>query len=244
MNKLFFTIPVLFAGLFFGLASIETVDVGERSLVVGFGEVKGVLEQGFHFVNPFYNTTSFNIRNNKYEAIANSASSDLQQVTVKVAVNYNIDEGKIVDIYSNYGANYMDRVFVQNVQEAVKSVTAKYTASELITKREEVKAGIKDAMTKMTANVVIITDVAITNVDFSEQFNQAIEAKVVAQQQADQAQANLDRARLDSEAIKVQAEAIKSSGGAEYVQLEAIKKWNGQLPTYVGGGEVPFINLK
>lgn len=224
------------------VTSMTTIDVGERGLVLGFGKIEGTLQQGFHLVNPFYKVETFNIRNNKYEAVADSASSDLQQAKISIAVNYNIDEGKIAEIYSTYGSNFMDRIFVQNVQEAVKSVTAKYTASELITKRENVKSDIKQKMQEMTSNVVVITDIAITNVDFSDSFDKAVEAKVVADQEAQQAKARLEKSKLESEAIRIQAEAIRSSGGAEYVQLEAIKKWNGVLPTTVGGA-VPFINL-
>ena len=223
--------------------SATTIDVGERGLTLGFGQVKSTLSQGFHWVNPLYSVSKFNIRNNKYEAVANSASSDLQQAQISVAVNFNIDETKIIDIYTTYGENFMDRIFVQNVQEAVKSVSAKYTASELITKREQVKADIKSKMTEMTANVVVITDVAITNVDFSDSFDAAIESKVKADQQALEAEAQLRTSKLQSEAIRVQADAIKNAGGEEYVRLKAIEKWNGVLPTTVGGA-VPFINIK
>lgn len=223
--------------------SATTIDVGERGLVLGYGQTKGVLSQGFHWVNPFYSVEVFNIRNNKYEAVANSASSDLQRADISVAVNFNIDESKITEIYTNYGVNFMDRIFVQNVQEAVKSVSAKYTASELITKRELVKSDIKSKLQEMTSSVVIITDVAITNVDFSDSFDQAIESKVKADQQALEAEAQLRTSKLQSEAIRVQADAIKNAGGEEYVRLKAIEKWNGQLPTTVGGA-VPFINVK
>lgn len=223
--------------------SITIIDVGERGLVIGFGQTKNVLSQGLHLVNPFYSVQKYNIRNNKYEATASSASSDLQQAQISVAVNYNIDESKIIEIYSSYGINYMDRIFVQNVQESVKSSSARYTASELITKREQFKADVKSKLQEMTSNVVMITDVAITNVDFSDSFDQAVEAKVKAEQEALQAKATLEKSKLESEAIRIQAEAIKNSGGAEYVQLRAIEKWNGILPTTVGGA-VPFINIK
>jgi regulator of protease activity HflC (stomatin/prohibitin superfamily) len=209
--------------------SATTINVGERGLVIGFGRTKEVLSQGFHLVNPFYSIEKFNIRNNKYESVANSASSDLQQAKISVAVNYNIDETKITEIYTTYGKNFMDRIFVQNVQEAVKSVSAKYTASELITKREQVKADIKFKLSEMTSSV--------------DSFDQAIESKVKADQQALEAEAQLRTSKLQSEAIRVQADAIKSGGGAEYVQLKAIEKWDGKLPTTVGGA-IPFINVK
>lgn len=223
--------------------SATTIDVGERGLVLGYGQTKGVLSQGFHWVNPFYSVDVFNIRNNKYETTASSASSDLQQASISVAVNFNIDESKIEEIYTTYGTNYMDRIFVQNVQEAVKTVSAKYNASELITKREEVKREIKTKLQEMTSNVVIITDIAIVNVDFSDSFDRSVEEKVRAEQQALTSKANLEKAKYDADAVKLQAEAIKNAGGKEYVELEAIKKWNGVLPTTVGGA-IPFINVK
>lgn len=81
-------------------------------------------------------------------------------------------------------------------------------------------------------------------VDFSDSFDQAVEEKVKAEQQALQAKAQLEKSKLESEAIRIQAEAIKSSGGKEYVELKAIEKWNGVLPTYIGNGSTPFINLR
>jgi regulator of protease activity HflC (stomatin/prohibitin superfamily) len=225
------------------ISSFTVVDVGERGLVIGFGKIRNVLSEGIHIVNPLYRVDTYNIRNNKYEAVAESASSDLQKAQISVAVNYNIDETKIEEIYKTYGSRFMDRIFVQNVQEAIKSVSAKYTASELITKREQVKSDIKQKLQDMTVDIVFITDVAVTNVNFSDSFDSAIESKVKAEQEVLQAKATLEKSKLESEAIKIQAEAIKNSGGAEYVQLQAIQKWDGKLPTTVGGA-IPFINIK
>lgn len=220
------------------------VDVGERGVVVGFGKVKETLSEGFHFVNPLYHVYTFNIRNNKYETTASSASADIQQAQVTVAVNYNVDESKVAEIYSTYGEDYINKIFTQNVQEAVKSSSAKYTASELITKREQVKSDIKNLLIGKVSDVIIVTDVSITNVDFSDSFDQAVEAKVKAEQEALQAKATLEKSKLESEAIRIQAEAIKNSGGEEYVRLKAIEKWNGVLPTTIAGQTVPFINVK
>lgn len=220
------------------------VDVGERGVVVGFGKVKTTLSEGFHFVNPLYHVYTFNIRNNKYETTASSASADIQQAQVTVAVNYNVDESKVAEIYSTYGEDYINKIFTQNVQEAVKSSTAKYSASELITKREQVKSDIKNLLIGKVSDVIIVTDVSITNVDFSDSFDQAVEAKVKAEQEALQAKATLEKSKLESEAIRIQAEAIKNAGGEEYVRLKAIEKWNGILPTTIAGQTIPFINLK
>lgn len=246
---------VLVLGIFVVTSSTESIDVGERGLVVGFGQVKEVLSQGFHFVNPLYSVVNFNIRNNKYEATAQAATSDLQKAAISVAINYNIDESKIAEIYTTYGSNYMDRIFVQNVQEAVKTVSAGYTAPELITKREQVKSDIKSKMQEMTANVILITDVAITNVDFSDAFDSAIESKVLAEQQAIKAQNELAiakaeaekrvaQAKGEAEAIRIQAQAVTQQGGNDYVKLKWVEKWNGVLPSTSLGEASPIINIK
>lgn len=242
--KIFGVVGALLVVLVMLFSFWTVVDVGERGVVVGFGKVKETLSEGFHFVNPLYHVYTFNIRNNKYETTASSASSDIQQAQISVAVNYNVDESKVADIYSTYGEDYINKIFTQNIQEAVKSSSAKYTASELITKREQVKADIKNSLIGKVADVIIVTDVSITNVDFSDSFDQAIENKVRADQEALEAEAKLRKSKLEAEAIRVQAEAIKSSGGQEYVMLKAIEKWNGVLPTTNTGQTIPFLNIK
>ncbi len=231
--------------IIFSLNCFTTVDVGESVVVVGFGNIKGTLGQGIHAINPLYSTHTFNLRNNKYETVANSATADIQKADIAVTVNYNIEESKVAEIYQTYGNDFMGKVFAQNVQEAVKSASAHYTASELVTKRDELKATVKDLISKKMPNIITITDVAITNVDFSDSFDQSIEAKVRAEQEALTAKANLEKKRYEAEAIKAQAEAINNAGGAEYVQLKWIEKWNGALPTtQTGNGALISLPIK
>lgn len=235
---------VIIIGLFFFLNCFTTVDVGERVVVVGFGQIKGTLGQGFHWVNPFYNTHTFNLRNNRYDTIANSATSDIQKADVSITVNYNIEESKVSEIYQTYGNDFMNKVFAQNVQEATKSASAQFTATELVTKRDEFKAKVKDLLAQKMPNIIAVTDVAITNVDYSDSFDKSVEEKVKAEQEALTAKANLEKKRYEAEAIKAQAEAINTQGGAEYVQLKWIEKWNGALPTtQTGNGALISIPL-
>ncbi len=138
----------------------------------------------------------------------------------------------------------------------MKANTAKYTAEQLITKREDVRAGIIALLTdKMKPFGVTVDAVNITNFDFSPQFNTAIEAKVTAEQNALAAKNKLDQVQYEAQqrvaqadgeakAIAIQAQAINSQGGASYVQLKAIEKWDGKLPTqFIPGQSVPFLNL-
>ena len=230
--------------LVFFISSYEAIDEGERGLVTRYGKTVKIIEPGLNYVGIINDVTVFQTRNNRYEATANAGTIDLQTAVIQVAVNYEIDKASIDKIYNTFGKDYIDRIFTQNVQESVKSVSAKYQASELITKRDKFKQEVIAKLTETVNKYVIITDVTINNIDFSPSFNAAIEQKVVAEQDAAKARNLLEKARAEAEAIKVQAEAIKSSGGVEYVQLEAIKKWNGVLPNYLMGDSVPFIGVK
>jgi len=224
------------------IMSYTQVDVGERVLVVGFGQIKEVLGQGSHFINPFYNTHTFTLRNNKYDTTASAATSDIQKADISVTVNYDTEESKITDIYTKYGNDFISKVFAQNVQEAVKSASAKFTATELITKRDDFKIAVKENLQEKMPDIINITGVAITNVDYSDSFDASVEAKVKAEQDALTAKANLEQKKYEADAIKAQAEAINTNGGAEYVQLKWIEKWNGNLPsTMTGSGALITI---
>jgi regulator of protease activity HflC (stomatin/prohibitin superfamily) len=243
-------------GLVTVASATESVDIGERVVVVGYGEIKDVLTEGFHFVNPLYSTYSFDIRNTKYEASANAASQDLQKVGISVVVNYELVDTAVADVYKTYGQNYIERIFSQNVQESIKSVSAKYPATELVTKRDDVKKEFKNRLQETMPGVVRITDVAITNVDFSDSFDESVERKVKAEQDALTAKNRLEQIKTEADqrvaqaegeakAISAQAKAIQSQGGREYVQLKAIERWNGILPAQmIPGSAVPFIDLK
>jgi regulator of protease activity HflC (stomatin/prohibitin superfamily) len=119
-----------------------------------------------------------------------------------------------------------------------------------------VKDAIKnDLAERLDSFSILVDDFSIVNFDFSSEFNRAIEAKQVAEQNALKAKNDLDRikieaeqkiaaAQAEAEAIRIQAEAITQQGGRDYVQLQAIERWNGQLPAQmIPGATVPFIDL-
>lgn len=160
-------------------------------------------------------------------------------------------------MYQRLRREYQPRVVVPSVQEAVKAVTAKFDAEELITRRTDVRMGVTDALRERLSRYGIqVEDVSITDFQFSKMFADAIEAKVVAQQNALKAENDLTRikteaeqrvseAKGEAEAIRIQAESIAKQGGAEYVRLKAIEKWNGTLPSWVtSGADIPFISVQ
>jgi regulator of protease activity HflC (stomatin/prohibitin superfamily) len=238
------------------LGSFTIVKAGQRGVKTRLGVVVGVLDPGLHFLTPFIDgVTRMDVQTQKEQTEADAASSDLQTVKATVAVNYNLVYDKVGDLYQRIGKNYGPKMIDPAIQEVVKAVTAKYTAEQLITKRAQVTDEIQTQLsTKLALSDIEVTSVSIVNFDFSASFNQAIEAKVTAEQNALASKNKLDQvkyeaeqriaeAKGEAEAIKIQAAAIQTQGGAAYVSLKTIEKWNGNLPTYMMGNTVPFLNI-
>ncbi|SAL66694.1 bacteriophage/transposase fusion protein [Caballeronia arvi] len=189
---------------------------------------------------------------------AQAASKDLQSVHTDLTMNYRVDPARVLALYRNaptldYEVNYVQPAMF----EVFKSVVARYTAEELVTKRQLVSEGILAGLrTKLQGYGLLIQDINMTNFKFSQAFDAAIEAKVTASQRAEQAERELarvkfeaeqqvEKARGEAESIAIQAQAVKTNGGEQYLRLQAINKWNGVLPTYMGAGApVPFLNVQ
>ncbi len=216
------------------------ISAGERAVVTHFGSVSGELGPGLHWLTPITtDAVKVNVQTQKEQTTAGASSKDLQSVNAEIAVNYNVDPNKVTDLYTKVGTGYKGVLIDPAIQEVVKQVTANYTAEELITKRTQVTTDMETALTeKLAPSDIMVTAVNVTNFDFSPTFNQAVEAKVTAQQNAQaaqnklvqvqaEAQQTIATAQAQAEAIKIQAAAINSQGGADYVELQRIKSWDG-----------------
>jgi regulator of protease activity HflC (stomatin/prohibitin superfamily) len=233
------------------------VTAGHRGVVLTWGAVSGkVLGEGLHFVTPIAQSVrQIEVRTVKLEATASAYSKDLQTVSTQVALNYHVVPESVNSLYQNIGTDYESRVLAPAIQEAVKGVTAKFTAQELIEKRAMVKDEIKMELTaRLTKNFLIVDEFSLVNFEFSPAYEQAIEAKQVAQQNALAAENKLvqikveaaqriAQATAEAEAIKIQAQAVTQQGGKEYVSLQWVAKWNGVLPTTMLGDSVPMVNI-
>lgn len=237
--------------------SFGTIPAGSIGVETRFGKVIGVEQPGLYVKVPLMEgVTAMDVQTQKDQTDATAASNDLQEVTATVAVNYHVEPTDAVNIFNGIGADYADRVIAPAIQESVKSVTANYTAEQLITNREVVRLAILTLLTtKLQVYGVQVDSLNIVNFAFSDQFNTAIESKVTAQQDALAAQnkvvqtqaeasSTIIAAEAQAKAIEIQAQAINSQGGADYVELQAVQKWDGKLPTQmVPGSSVPFINV-
>jgi len=236
------------------------IGAGERGVVLNFGAVQEtVLDEGLHLRVPIMQTiVPVDVKVQKSESEAAAASSDLQDVSSKVALNYHIIPEKANIVYQTIGLAFKERIIDPAVQEVVKAVTAKYTAEELITKRPAVSDAMKTALTeRLLLNNIAVDAFSIVGFSFSKVFMEAIEAKQTAEQLALKARRDLERIKIEADqkitAAKAEAEALRlqraniSSDLIELRKIEAnlkaIEKWNGILPQVTGSGAVPFIGV-
>lgn len=244
--------------LIFFFGSFKIISAGHRGVKLTFGKVtKQSLGEGIHFKIPLaQRIIELDVRTVKYEADALAYSKDIQTVNAKLALNYHLTPNNAYKLYQDIGTDYESRIINPAMQESLKAVSAKFTAQELIEKRAVVKEEVKNQLTeRLSAKNIMVDELSIVNFDFSDEFEKSVEAKQVAQQQALKAENDLKRIKTEAEqrvaqaeaearAIKIQAEAITQQGGQDYVNLKAVEKWDGKLPTQmIPNATLPFINL-
>ena len=239
------------------------IDAGERGVVLNFGAVQNeVLGEGLHLRIPIMQKiVKMDVKIQKSETRSEAASKDLQDIKSLIALNYHILPDKANWVYQNVGVAFKERIIDPNVQEAVKAVTAKYTAVQLIGEREAVSTAIKDALSQKLADYNLFVDgFSVIDFSFSKKFTDAIESKQEAEQFALRAQRDLDRIKIEAEQkiaqAKAEAESLRLQKGqitTEMIELrkieafrEAIAKWNGTVPNVLlsGGGATPLISLE
>lgn len=243
-------------------SSFTTIKSGEIGLKSRFGQiVSQTTQEGIQFKVPYIEkVTKVNMKVQKADITNSSATKDLQDVSISFAINYQLQADKVMDLYKTVGASYVETILQPATQEALKNVTSKYTAEELITKRSEVSQQIiQDLSAKVNKYGIIINELNIIDLNFSEAYNKAIEDKQVAEQEVKKAQQELEKTKIEAEkkVAEAQAEADALRLQKEEItdellelrrieaQTKAIEKWNGQLPsTITGTDSIPFINLK
>lgn len=242
-------------------ASFFIVDPGEIVLVKTLWQINpDVYSEWVHRKTPFMGRViTINTRSKKLEDSTTASTNDLQSIGISVVFTYQITKEGVTEIFRRFGDDDMiaSNVAIPSMKEAVRSVIAKYKADELITKRAEVSSLIQEKLqNKLNEFWLLVTDINIQDVTFSEKFNESIEAKVKAEQDAlakrnelektkYEAEQQVVRAKAEAETIRIQAEAIKSQWWSEYVQMKRIEKWNGVLPqTQLGSNSNTMMMLK
>ena len=259
---------IVLAVLIITFGAVTIVPAGNSGVVVTLGKVDDrALESGLHFKVPFVQSVvMMNNKIQKCEVDSNSVSKDLQTVSSAVAVNFHITSDSAAEIYKTIGVQYQDTVLQPAIQEAVKSISAQYTAEELITKRTAVGEEIASALTEKVSDYGIIIDkFNIVNFEFSEEFNVAIEQKQVAEQNYLKAQTEKEQQIMEAEAdakkqiIAAEAEAeatlkraeaeaeanekLNESLSGNVLTYQQIQKWNGEYPSVVSSDSSILIDV-
>lgn len=235
-----------------GLCSLYTVPTGHTGLVVTFGKVSETpVSNGIHCKIPFVQkSVVINNQVQRADVQGEAASKDLQTVYSNISVNFNILSDKSVDLYKRVGTSYVDVIIRPAVQEGVKATLAQFTAEELITRRAEVSEIMKEIINeKVSTYGIHIAELNIIDMTFSEEFNNAIEAKGVMEQQVLTEKQNLEKQKVSAEAKRVEAQAeadantIRSNSITNNILLsDFIKKWDGKMPVVTSEGNMIDIS--
>ena len=256
------------AALIIAANSFTIVPAGHTGVVLTLGEVsKTSYDAGFHFKAPFIQKVEpMSNKIQVYETPASAVSKDLQTVNSNIAVNYRLVAGQTASMYEDVGTDYKSVLIAPALQECMKSATAKYTAEELITERQAVGDAVKTALdSKLNDYGIYIEKFNIVNFDFSEEFNNAIEAKQVAEQNLLKTETEQKQVRVVAQtdadkkviAAEAQAKAILTEAQAradankllndsltdKVIAYEQIQKWNGVMPKVTSGNGGFLINV-
>lgn len=258
MPKVIALVVLGFLGFLLFMSTYFIVDAGDRGLVLRFGEVNRIVDPGLRFKMPLAEeVVRMTVRVQKNTTKTEAASKDLQVVQTTMVLNYNLEPDRVGDVYAKLQLHYATTIIDPVVQESFKAAAARYTAEELISKREALKTQVRDYLKERLATFGInVVELSITDFVFSAEFNKAIESKQTAEQLALKAKRDLDRIRVEAQqkiaSAQAEAESLRLQRAVispELIklrqieaQMKAIEKWDGKLPN-VTGGATPFIQV-
>ena len=222
-------------------------------VVTVFGTVESqTYDAGIHFAAPWKKVINMDNRIQKVTSEMSGTTSDMQDVYAQFTLNYQISKKNASEIYRTIGKKYEDTVIVAQTNNTVKSVLAKYAATELVSSRSEVAAAIEKELESVLSKYDIeVVDTAIENLAFSEEFNNSIEQKVIAEQNLERAKTEQEKLNLEveqeakrkiaeAEGIAKANEILTESISDDILQKNMIDKWNGELPKVVGNSSNVF----
>lgn len=233
MPKIAGFIIILVAVAIFICSCIGIVPTGYTGILTTFGAVQDrTVSAGINFIAPWQNVVTMDNRTQKVNVTTQAFSSDIQQVDITMSVNYCIGQETARELYKTVGKNYYDNVMFPRIQENVKAVFSQYTAEALISNREILSSAVAELMKNdMAAYSITIISIAIEDIDFTDAFTNAVEAKQVAAQnkltaETQQAQKTMEQEAEAERAIiaanaKAQQDIIAAQADLEVVKIQA-----------------------
>lgn len=258
MRKLLKLLTLMYAASMM-TGCVEVIDTGHRGVEVKFGKVnheKGSLTEDIYFYNPF--TTSIiemDTRILSWENTTSAYTKDVQQATVKYTINYRIDPTEVYMTYEEVGIDWAAKLMPQVIEGTIKEVIGSWEAEQLIVERDKAQQrALESIMEKLKAKRILISNFEFNDIEYTPEFEKAVEDKVIAAQKAteeanrtkqkeEQKTQAILKAEGEAESIRIRSEALKMN--PQLVQLEAVNKWDGKLPVYMmgGNGAIPFISM-
>ena len=237
-------------------SSFYTIKSTERGVLSTFGKISpGVIDDGLHVKIPFIQTIKkVNVQQKKFDGKENSYTRDVQTSEVQYTINYELVRENVNNLIKNVGDDYHNRIVVPFIRSAMKESFGNFAATEIVENRDAVRREIESTLRRtLDSNYFLNIQFQLVDIDFDDDFENAIKEKQVAEQQAlkaknvtiqieEQAKQTKIRAEADAEAIRIKAKALESN--PKLVEYEAVQKWDGKMPQYMMGNSLPLINLK
>lgn len=242
---------IVFALIIVALNSFVVINPGQAGVISILGKAReGALLEGIHVKPPLVSKVDvYDVTVQKFEVPAESATRDLQNLKASFAINFRLDPTRVVEIRRTQGTlgNLVAKIIAPQTQESFKIAAAQRTIEESITKRSELKQDFDAALsTRLEKYGILVLDTSIIDLNFSEEFAKSVEDKQIAEQRArravyvaqeaaQEAQADINRAKGRAEAQRLLAETLKAQGGDLVLQKEAIEAWK------EGGAQMPEV---
>jgi regulator of protease activity HflC (stomatin/prohibitin superfamily) len=236
--------------------SFAIVNPGERGLLINLGKLQDqVLDEGIHPIMPFVTSVKLvNVRIQQTTAESTARTKDLQQINTITSLNWKIEPAKVKQVFQEIGSqeDLVTKLITPIFEETIKSSVPTRTLETVLVQRDilanEVKTKIAN---RLAVYGIAVTDVAFVNLTTSEEFTKSTEARQVAEQEVRKAEFEVQKAKKTAEALvnkargEAEAQRILERGlSPQILQKQAIEKWDGKLPTVMGGNQaVPFINI-
>lgn len=242
-------------GLVFVFGSWFTVAEGERAILTTFGKASNhIYEAGLHVKLPLIqDVKTFDVKTIRADFKTETYTKDIQTARITVSYSYNLISNDIVETYKTYGNQWQERILYPNLEQAVKAEVGTWNADQMIANRDKVASNI---LTSLQARMiehsypVSVTNFQMINIDYSDQFESAIEKKVVAEQAAleeanrtkqieQKAKQQVTSAKAEAESMRIRANALANN--PKLVNYEFVQKWDGKLPQIMTGDSMPIL---
>lgn len=262
---------LLIISVLLGLASCgEVIDSGHRGVEVSLGKVsEKPLKEGFYFYNPFSSSIQeIDTRTKQLTSATDAYTKDIQVAHISFVLNANIEQDNVHLLYQQIGvdsdgvedAGLRDKIILPIVVAEIKTIVGTWEATDLIANRAKATSAIlAKVKEKLAESYIVATNLELVNITYDSEFQKAVEAKVVAVQEAEKAKNNTVKireeaeqrvisAKAEAESMRIRANALTANKSlvdyeAVQAQKEAIAKWDGKLPAQMMGGAIPFINI-